>query len=76
MPPALEVQSLNHWTAREVPRFLKFFEILPFILLLVNLWLLYYTLPTLRELGAHVSWSLQYFQNPAQDVAHNNCSVK
>ena len=22
MPPELEVQSLNHWTAREVPKFL------------------------------------------------------
>ena len=22
MPPALEVQGLNHWTAREVPQFI------------------------------------------------------
>ena len=26
VPPALEVQSLNHWTAREVSHFLNFLK--------------------------------------------------
>ena len=44
--------------------------------LLANFWLLHYSLPTLRELEADLSCSLQHFQNPPQTVAHNNYSVK
>ena len=40
-PPALEAQSLNHWTAREVPRWLFFFFLadIHFSFLFIYIWL-------------------------------------
>ena len=37
-PPALEAWSLNHWTAREVPRFLYFLIMRSLLAMSVKLW--------------------------------------